>query len=326
MMAMDDLSRQPPVDREEMARLLKANMRKRRPRYFRTLATILGAVGAVLLLVAWLFWPRPALPPLNLLACDQIARPGETVTMEAWLAPKDPGLAVPTLGGLDISFEPLLPPARPGAPLPEVKARSAPDGHFTAALTTPGGEEVIEYRISHGSPEPGGRAEDRARLFVWKPETPLLLVEVAALADAGPQAWQGIRRDEIPPRPSAGVALQAAHAKHYQIVYLASGAATPMAYRLMRALVETKSQEGGPFPDGPVLGQVPPSGSPAARDWAERCKEMRRRWPGSFVAVVKDPELATVLRDAGARTFVLTEAGAAPPNTRSLLTWADLHL
>jgi hypothetical protein len=309
-----------------MVRQLKANVGRRRPRYYRTLGLILAIFGFGLALGAWLFWPRPSLPPLNVLACDQIAVPGETVRMEAWLAPKDPRIAAPNLGGLDISFEPLLPPARPGAPLPEEKSRSASNGHVQASITAPGGAEVIEYQITHASPLPGQRTEDRARLFTWKPETKLLLVEVSAVADAGAEAWQDSRRDDIAVRPSAGEALQAAHAKHYQIVYVATGAAAPMAYRLMRAWVETKSQEGGPFPDGPVIGQVPQTGSPAAGDWIERFKEIKRRWPGSLVAVAKDPRLAEVLQGAGATTYVLTDGGQTPPNTRSLRSWADLHL
>jgi hypothetical protein len=305
MTAMDDASRQPPVDREEMARQLKANIRKQRPRYYPTLGLTLAILAIAVALVAWRFWPRPALPPLNLLALDQIARPGETVVMEAWLAPRDPRSAA-DLGGLDIAFAPLLLLGRADAPLRDVEVRSAPSGRAEASLAAPAGEEVVDIKVFHVPSQPGQRTEDRARLFVWKPQTPLLLVEVAAVADAGPDAWQGKRLDDISPRPSAGEALQAAHAKHYQVVYVATGAPTPMAYRLMRAWVETRSQENGPFPDGPVLGQLPPGGSPTGRDWAERLKQIVQRWPGQLAAVVKDPELGEVLRAAGARTFVLT--------------------
>jgi hypothetical protein len=326
MTAMDEASRQPLVDREEMARLLKASIRKRRPRYYPTLGVILAVFAVALVLVAWLLWPRPSLPPLNLLACDQIARPGESVAMEAWITPKDPHFAVPDLGGLNVSFEPLLPPARPGAALADVKTRSAANGHVRASITAPSGAEAIEFKVAHGSPEAGQRTEDRARLFVCRPETRLLLVELAAVADAAPHAWQGSGLGDIPARQAAGEALQKARSKNYQIVYIAAGAPTPMAYRLMRAWVETKTQEPSPFPDGPILGRLPQSGAPAARDWIEDSKDLKRRWPGSFAAVAKDPRLAEVLRDAGATTFVLTEAGETPAETRHIRTWAELKL
>ncbi len=318
MTAMDDAPRQPPADREEMARQLKANMRQRRPHYFRTLGVLLGIFVAALGLAAWLFWPRPSLPPLNLLACDQIAVPGETVRMEAWLAPKDPRVSIPDLGGLDISFEPLLAPGRPGAPLPEVKSRSSANGHVKASITAPGGEEIIEYRISHTSPLPGQRTEDRARLFVCKPETRLLLVEVAAVADAPADAWYGSDLGDVRARPSADEALRKARSKNYQIVYIAAGATLPMPYRLMRAWVESKSQEQSPFPDGPVLARLPEV------DWVLTFMEMKRRWSGALVAVAKDPRLAEALRDAGVTTFVLGEAGDVPAGCQRLATWQHL--
>ena len=322
---MDDTPNNPPLDREEMARLLKATIRKRRSPYLRTLTISLILILGVLILFAWLFWPRPALPRLNLLAFDQVARPGETVQMEGWLTPQDARLVAPDLSELDVSFEPLAARARPGAAAQEIKARSTTSGRVVASVPARDGEETIEFTVSHVASRPRYRTEDRARLFVWKPQTRVLVVEVAALAEAGPEAWQGNRIANIAVRKSAGEALKAARTKDYQIIYLATGASTPMAYRLMRAWVESKSQEGGLFPEGPVLGQLPPNGPPAARDWAERFAA-KRRWHGPLAAVAKDPQLAEALRDAGATSFILTEAAEVPADTKRLLTWADLKL
>jgi hypothetical protein len=323
---MDNPQEKPPVDAEALARSLRANIQKRRPGYYRTLATTLGIVAVVLALVAWFFWPRPALPRLNILPFDQVALPGETVLMKAWLAPQDLGAEAPDLAGLEVSFEPLPFPARLGASPGEITARASSSGLVLASLAAPTGEGVLEFKVAHANPRQRYRTEDRARLFTWQPQTPLLFVEVAALADAGPDAWQGRLPVDAAPRPSAADALQAARAKNYQVVYLATGASTPLAYRLMRAWIERKSQDAGLFPDGPVLGQLPKGGPPVARDWAERLRELRSRRPGPFAAVAKDPHLAESLRDAGATTFLLTEAAETPANVTLIRTWGDFKL
>jgi len=292
---------------------------------FRALLLILVLAGAPLALLAWLVWPRSELPRLNVIALDQVARPDETVGMESWLIPQDPRVAVGDLGGLEVSFEALTLPALPGGPPRQIMTRSDSNGHTTARWQAPAGEEIDEFKVSHAALRQRYRTEDRARLFVWQTETPIFLVEVAAVADSGPGVWRANHLGDIQARDSTDQALKAVHAKRYQVIYVAAGAATSMEYRLMRAWVETKAQPDGPFPEGPVLGQLPMQGAaPAARDWAERVAETRRRWRGSFAAVVKDPQLAEVLRDAGATTYVLTEAGEVPRGTTPLARWADL--
>jgi len=315
------MSDHPPVDPAALANQLRASIQKQRPRRLLTLALTLSLAGATLLLLAWLVWPKPELPRLNVIAFDHVARPGDTITLEACLQPQDPRIVVDDLGGLDVAFESLTPPglSRP------IMVRSGSDGRTKATWQTPPRETVSEFKVFHVSLRPPYRTEDRSRLFAWKTETPVLIVEVAALADIGQGAWRASLLGEIQARDSAGKALGAASTKSYQIIYVATGAAMPLEYRLMRAWVEMKAKESAPLPEGPVLGQLPQPGTlPAAADWAGRLAQVGRQWRGHVVAVVKDPRLAVVLRDTGATTFVLTDANEVPPNTTRLPTWADL--
>jgi hypothetical protein len=120
---------------------------------------------------------------------------------------------------------------------------------------------------------------------------------------------------------AAASALKAAREKHYQIVYLAAGAGSPMVARKMRGWVEQGERR---LPDGPVLGQLSDGGerSPAAH-WADVFAGLKQRFKGIVVGVAKDPGLAQALREGGTTTFLVGIADA-PPGVTRVSSWADL--
>jgi hypothetical protein len=312
------MSNQPPIDREELARRLRASIAQKRPRRLRILVTTLLVVAVPLGVFAWLVWPRPELPRLHILALDQVTDGKSAIPLEAWLAPQDPTAMVRDLAGLEVSFEVLSAPANEIA---AVQARSDSAGMVKANLN-PFGRGIEEYKVTYISSRQRYHTEDRAHLYAWDDEAPLLVVEVNALTTATPDVWQPGRFRDLAASEGAGKALQAAQKKGYHLVYVAAGAAAPVQYRLMRGWVEKKAQVGEPFPEGPVLGMLLPGQAlPPATAWGALVNRVSARRPGC-VAVARDSSLAIVFRDAGAMTYVLADAGEAPPNTTRLANWA----
>jgi hypothetical protein len=310
---------------EELAKQLRAKMRKERPRSFSTFLALLLLCGTPLALLAWWLWPGRDLPRLMVIAFDQIALPGETVPLRARLTPEDPRVSAPDLGGLDVSFAELKPPSPQGEPPQQAQARSAGNGEAVVRWKAPAGDEAAEFQAAYTDPRAHYRAPDQARVFARRAQTPLLLVAVDALAEAGDDAWVRAPIGTIAVRPAADKALQAARDRQYQVVYLAAGAGSPIVYRKMRGWVELKAQEQRVLPEGPVLGQLPaPGAAPAASNWAEVFADLKKRFRGPVVGVGKEVPLAEALRGAGATALVVGEGDQAPAGVTRLASWAEL--
>jgi hypothetical protein len=313
-----------PINPEEMARLLRANIQKRRPRSLFTFLMVLGVCALPLALIAWWSWPRPELPRLVVIAFDQLALAGHPVPVRAWVTPQDANLPTPDLRDVIVSFEEFRLPQQPGAQAPVVQVRSDRKGE-AMDMNGLGGEDIVEFKVSHADPRQRYRTEDRARVFARPADTPLLLVEVAAVAKASPDAWRTSHIRDLVVQVAADKTLQVAQEKHYQVVYLAAGAASPMVYRKMRGWVETKAQEERLFPDGPVLGQLPDPGEPPqAALWAKPLAALKRRFRGIIVGVAKDARLGEVLHAGGATTYLVGAAGEMPPGITRLPSWEKL--
>jgi hypothetical protein len=315
----------PHVNPEEMARLLRANVQKQRPRKLRTFLILLVVLAGPVALLAWWAWPRPPLPRLMVIAFDQVALAGETVPLHGRLIPQDVTLTPPDLRGLEIFFEDLNVLARPGETGRRLQTQSASNGDATVPWPAPADAAVVDFKVAFTEARQHYHAEDRGRLFTWKAATPVMVVEVAALARAGPDAWRTGPIGLIAAQDGADKALQAAHQRHCQVVYMAAGAGSPLVYRKMRGWVETKALERGLFPVGPVLGQLPEGGAaPSAALWIEPVGRVKHWFGPPLMAVAKDPRLAEVLHAAGATVFMVGEAEDTPAGITRLPSWTDL--
>jgi hypothetical protein len=284
------MDEQPRPDADKLAGQLRASLRQRRRRPPPWLLLILLVFVPVAAL-AWWFRPRFDVPRLCVVGLDQAALPEETVAIRARLTPVDAGVTVPSLAGLDVSFEALPGTAR-------VESRSNSEGDVSVSWKSPAVEGPIDFRVAFVPSHQRYRSEDVARLFAWKAGTRLLLVEVSALADADPDAWRTRHASDIAVRAAANQLLQPALDKHFQAVYLAAGASSPLVYRKMRGWVETRTQQERAFPDGPVLG-VMAGGNEEAKAWANTVADLKRRYAGHMTGVARDGELRKVFRDAG---------------------------
>jgi hypothetical protein len=196
---------------------------------------------------------------------------------------------------------------------------SARSGAAEVRWQTPAAGQAVDFKVSYADPEQHYRTEDRARLFAYKADTFLLFVEVAALAQAGPDAWRSGNIRDIPADAAAKNALEAARQRGYQVVYLAAATGSPMVARRMRGWVEMSM-----LPDGPALGRLTDVDAAAAEAvWSKNLSPLKQRFRGSAAAVARDRSIVQALRATGIITFVVGEA-EAPPGAIRLASWNEL--
>ena len=168
-------------------------------------------------------------------------------------------------------------------------------------------------------------AQATSRVFVWPPETSVLLVDAErALADGDPEKLWTANNLDIRPWSGAVTALRAARAK-YRICYLSAGVDQPARYNKLRAWLECGwALESEQFPDGPLLapaGCLPLSGVEFLQ---VTFKQLRQCFHGAAVAVTAENENARCLHQAGWRTFLLSETGEAPEGVMVIKSWSEL--
>jgi hypothetical protein len=176
--------------------------------------------------------------------------------------------------------------------------------------------------------------EGRASIFVWPPESLLLIVDTdhALMAAADDDAAADFRSRQ--PLRGACRILQTAQEK-YRIVYLSAGADRPRSYRQVRnALLrqewerpsrDKKTVEVERLPAGPVLGRAAyPDAADAAAFHATVLAELKQRFTGNAVGVAGRPEVAQAFQAAGLKTFLITDQAEAPEGVTAVVSWADL--
>jgi hypothetical protein len=286
----------------------------------------IGAVLTVLLIILllagliYLLWPGPERPPLLLAAFDQVALPGEPVSLCARLEPLNEAAIGAKLGGCRLYFQDLQSDWHE-AFATDRDGKVVVERNF-AATDIP--VQIVARYPGDGQRQPGVQAT--SRVFVWPPETSLLLVDAdETLPDGDPaKLWKENNLD-IRPRSGAAASLRAARAK-YRIGYLSAGADQPSRYNKLRAWLERGwTPEPEQFPDGPLLapaGCLPLHGVEFVHATVQH---LRQCFPGAAVAVTAEKETARFLHQAGWQTFLLTEAGEAPEGVTVIKSWSELN-
>ncbi len=288
----------------------------------RSLTRIVVTFLVVLLLLAlpiYFLWPEPEQPSLLLAACDQVAIPGEATSLCACVEPMGEDKTQAILARRNLYFHDLQ---------AEWEQRVATDGagmvtlHKNLSSVAATVEIMVRYP-GDGRRRPGAQA--KARVFVWPPETPLLMVDADhALADVNAATLWDANNLDIRARPGAVAALRAARAK-YRIGYLSVGADLPSRYNKLRAWLERGwAPEQEQFPDGPVLSRTcRPPVSDASEFLQATLKDFKQRFRGTMVAITGDGVNAQLLSEAGWQTYLLTEAGHAPNGVTVIKSWSE---
>ncbi len=299
--------------------LAKAALADRRRRSPATILVTLALLLIFLTALAWWFWPRPELPPILLAAYDQVALPEEPVPLVACVEPRDSDRGDVSLAGCDLYFQEV----KSSQLLGKVVTQS--DGSATLEKGFPASDLPAEIMVRY----PGQQARrrglaDKARVFIWPTDSPLLLVDADhALAElAEDKLWTANNLD-IRPRPGAAATLRKLRAK-YHIIYLAAAADRPSRYGKLRAWLERGAPAQEQFPDGPVIAPLSraPDSDPATFERTISA-EFKGRFRGPIAAITNRTQSAQLFHESGMQTFQLGEA-AEVEGIVVLKTWSDL--
>jgi hypothetical protein len=301
--------------------LAKASFGDRRRRSPARIAVTTLLFALPLAVLIYLLWPGPEQPPLLLAAFDQVALTGETIALSACVESLSEERTKAGLAGRDLYFHELQADWRE-------RLATNRDGMATVRRSFPIAGAAVEIMVRYpgdGRRIPPGQA--KARVFVWPPETAVLMVDAErTLADLDAASWWNKSNLDIRPRPSAVASLRAARAK-YRIGYLSVGADRPSRYNKLRAWLERGwAPEHEQLPDGPVLSRACRSPEEGPAEFLrEFVKDFNRRFRGPLVAVTGNGQNADLFHEAGWRTYLMNDAGDGPAGVTVIKSWAELN-
>ncbi len=324
---MDQPSKLPPKQVNALAERLQTSLQRRRPRTWFIVASVLALALVGLSLLAWWLYDLPAPPRLEVVAFDALFAPTDTPEVSAQFAFPDQGEHSPIyLRNREVLFFNSRALAQPGQQEPQAFTVTDDNGRAVILWTPPDparGDAVLARYIDARNKQ--GSA-DQARLVRWEHGSKILLVDVEeTLAQIEPAEWLTRHVADIPVRPHAAQALQAAQRKQYHIAYLAVTATDPLAYRKLRGWVHAAPRpEKDRFPPGPVLGR---RGFPSSIDTdearRERVDELKRGFGDNITLVTRTARAAGASTAGGVRVIVLDPEVDLPGAIR-VPGWAEV--
>ncbi len=321
---MTTMDKKPAANAEELARKLQEKLRHERPRWIRWVPLLAIVLLGALLLLAWVLYPAPDPPRVTATAPDALVVQGEPATVRAYLDPVEADAKATSLAGLGAIF---WVDNGPGAPddSPSVKAFTDDHGQATATLD-PAGADKCMVQVRQTAPSKKQDAPmSRAALHVLAKDAPLLLVDVEeTLADVDPNLWTKTNPLNIALRPGAIHALQEALVRHkFTIVYLAVGNSPAKEYRRVQGWIRLKVAEPKGLPDGPVLGRLRYDTAAVGEARRDLLSDLRERFTGPLVAVVRTAEAAEQCLALGIRAIAMG-GGDFPENVTRIKGWDEL--
>jgi hypothetical protein len=308
--------RKHPVDAFRV--LAKAGFGDRRRSPLRLLV-IMSLIALLLAVSIYLLWPGPERPPLLLASFDEVALPDETISLCARVESLGEVKTGANLAGCQLYFHELQNDRRE-------QLATDRDGRVTVQRSFSSCAVPIEIMVRYpgeGQRPPGNQA--KSRVFVWPPETRLLLVDAeTALADVDEGSLWTASNLDIRPKPGAVACLRGARAK-YRIAYLSTGADRPSRYIKLRAWLERGwAPEQEQFPDGPLL--VPACHPPLnVADFLQtKLKDLKERFQGTAVAITAHGEHALLFHEAGWQIFLLSATAEKSDGVIVIPSWHEL--
>jgi hypothetical protein len=242
---MRNNSKPSTVSGDEWTLRLREKMQTSRGRFRRHLWVLLGVIVLLTGGLAWWLYRQTPVPPLTVVAFDNLCLPDEEVAAHARVEAREGKPAPSLLAGLDVVF------ADPtGSPLARTKTLGA--GQATAHWSARPQEAEIRFLVRLLGTRQMNTSEDRASIFRLPRGARIVAIDVHDLfADPATDFATGDLNQIAVHAPRAKMLQELAKAKK-QIVYLAVKSERAAVYRLARRWIESKQQE---LPRGPILGR-----------------------------------------------------------------------
>ncbi|MBX9679597.1 MAG: hypothetical protein K2X38_12595 [Gemmataceae bacterium] len=304
----------PPPSPEELARRLKTNLAKERPRSTQYALVALAVVVGALSALAWYLRPQPEPGRWTVVAFDDWALAGETAARRARLEPLSADDPPSSSRGHELFFR--------GVNDPETAfVKVAADAHGEASAPSKAGDGDGFAALYLGA-QRKYKAEDRARHFRLAPQTRLLAVDIdETVADLPSEGWGTRNPQSIAPNRSAIDGLASLAKQGVQVVYLSRRIATAKDYQRVRSWTEQNRTAG--LPEGPVLGMIAAEKESPAAAGQRLLVDLRKRWPGPLFLAVGSEDGATAGKASGITTYLLGDA-APPQGVFGAKSWPEL--
>jgi hypothetical protein len=300
--------------------LAKAAFRDRRRRSPLILLTLAVVIVLVVAIPVWWFWPRSELPRLLLAAFDEVGLPGEPVRLCAGIEPVEGERTHVSLVGFDLYYQ--------EPPNTELLGKALTDQAGLASLDFTWGERDRPAEVLVRYPGKGGRqrgVQASARIFVWPPQSSLLVVDTdSGLVTASEAKLWTTSSLDLHPVTGAAASLQKASAK-FRIVYLSGQADRPSRYAKLRAWLERPAPASESLPPGPLLATACESVEQAGTSTVGGAvARLCRRFRSPLVGVTGDCQNAKVFLKAGLSTYLIGDQAEVPDGAKRTKSWNDL--
>jgi hypothetical protein len=309
------MDKKPSENAEALGRKLQEKLQHERPRWLRWVPLLAVILFGITGIVAWLAYPEPVLPPLTVTVLDVLAAAGEPAQLRAQLDPAEPDAKTGSLAGLEVTF---------GTDRAGVTQQTVSDarGEATTTLDLAGAVKATVQARQTSSNRKQKIPEDRGRVYIHAKDAPLLLIDVEeTMADLDVKLWPKTNPDDIAVRAGAGAALHAARNKEkFAIVYLAVANMPAREYRRVRGWI---AQPKLNLPDGPVLGRLRYDASTIGEARQALLSDLRGRFTGPLVAVVRTSEAAEQCLALRIRAIAMG-GGDYPEQVTRIKSWDEL--
>ena len=318
------MDKKPSENAEALARKLQEKLRHERPQWVRWLPLVAAIVVGAMGLLAWVLYPAPDPPPLTVTAFDALTVTGEPAAIRANLDPEKDDVKVGSRAGLPAIFW-----ADPAGAAAEntLRHKAVTDEHGQArVMLDPGAVSVLPYQVRQTSSNKKQKSpEDRAHVHALAKDSPLLLVDAEeTLADLDVKLWTKTNPLNIGVRPGAAEALRTARDQHkFAVAYLAVVNTPAKEYRRVRGWIALQAVQPTGVPDGPVLGRLRYDASSVSEARQALLDELRQRFTGPLVAVVRTSEAAEQCLAVGIRAIAMG-GGDFPDQVKRIKGWDEL--
>jgi hypothetical protein len=318
------MRREVPKKPDPLVLLVRANAGKRARRSPGGMLLAALILLGVLTLIAWWSWPVPDPPALQVVAFDQVTRPGEKTTLRAVVHPEEEQAEHVDLSGYALDFA----AGTLGAQSQSLREAATTDaaGQTSVRWKLPASDKPASLMVKYAGDKQHRDCYDAAHVFTWPADARILLVEARHGLLGVPEAeFRKANIHALKWPNDAARALAATAEKGYHVAYLLVAEDRPEDYRKLRGWLQRIVVAGGTsFPAGPALGRLDYGDSNEAAARREVLRALKQSFKGPLTAVAGTAADARALHEAGLKTYLVGGKGDVPEGIIRVHLWKDL--